>query len=317
MEDFAGLSTEQRNTLTTHLDTMSATEVAAVMNAEDHTIADAIAPHIPNIGKVAEAAAQSLANNGRLIYIGAGTSGRLGLLDAVECPPTFGTDPAQVVGVIAGGDQAFIAAQEGAEDSAGDGSEAIVQLAVTERDTVVGISASGRTPYVLGALGQAHRSGCVTAAISNNPHSPIGQAADIAIDVPVGPEVLSGSTRLKSGTAQKMILNMISTAAMVRAGKTFGNLMVDVKQTNEKLRNRAERIVCEATGVPQETAREALRNCNGSCKLAILTLLANCDAAQAAEVLEKAGGHVREALLTLAPTDTPPAGSATDNKGVK
>lgn len=229
--------------------------------------------------------------------MGAGTSGRLGVLDAAECPPTFGVSPDVVVGLIAGGEGAFIRAREGSEDSAELGKQDLIQIGLNKRDIVIGLAASGRTPYVLGGLAYAQQLGCHTAAISNTHHSKIGEIAEIAVDVPVGAEVLTGSTRLKSGTAEKMILNMISTATMVGLGKAYQNLMVDVMQTNEKLRNRAENIVMEATGVERSVARATIDAAKGSCKVAITMILANCSYEDALMRLQQACGHVREAIM--------------------
>ena len=228
--------------------------------------------------------------------MGAGTSGRLGVLDAAECPPTFGVSPETVVGLIAGGDKAFIKAVEGAEDSAELGRQDLVNIGLTSQDLVVGIAASGRTPYVLGGLEYAKEMGCHTVGISCNPGSAVGGAAELAIEVVPGPECLTGSTRLKAGTAQKLILNMISTATMVRCGKAFQNLMVDVVPTNEKLRVRAENIVMEATGVAREQAKEALLQAGDKVKTAILMILVGCGREEAEEKLEKTNGHIREAM---------------------
>ena len=218
------------------------------------------------------------------------------MLDAAECPPTFGVSADLVVGLIAGGEGAFIKAREGSEDSAELGKQDLIQIGLNERDIVIGLAASGRTPYVLGGLSYAQELGCHTAAISNTYHSKIGEIAQIAVDVPVGAEVLTGSTRLKSGTAEKMILNMISTATMVGLGKAYQNLMVDVMQTNEKLRNRAENIVMEATGVERSVARATIDIAKGSCKVAITMILANCSYEDALIRLQQACGHVREAI---------------------
>ena len=228
--------------------------------------------------------------------MGAGTSGRLGVLDAAECPPTFGVDPGMVVGLIAGGEKAFITAVEGAEDSRELAVEDLKDHSLTANDFVVGIAASGRTPYVLGGLDYAKTVGCHTAAIACNIGSAVGKAAELAIEVNCGPEVLTGSTRLKSGTAQKLILNMISTASMVRTGKAYQNLMVDVQQTNEKLHTRAENIVIAATGTEREKARECIDAAGGSVKTAIVMLLADCGAEEAQKRLDTAHGHVRDAI---------------------
>ena len=290
------MTTETRNPDTMELDRMTPLEVVTAMNREDARVPAAIAPQLPNIAKVVEWAIASLEAGGRVFYMGAGTSGRLGVLDAAECPPTFGVSPDRMVGLIAGGEAAFLKAVEGAEDSRELGREDLAAHKLERRDLVIGIAASGRTPYVLGALAYAREIGCRTAAISCNAGSEIGKAADLAVEVVVGPEVLTGSTRLKAGTAQKLILNMISTASMVGVGKAYQNLMVDVMQTNEKLHRRAEKIVMEATGVDRETARETISAAGGSVKTAITMILAGCGAQEAAARLEKARGHVREAI---------------------
>ena len=290
------IATEHRNENTINLDQMSSLEIITEMNREDALIASAIQPHLPNISKVIEYCIGAIQQGGRIIYMGAGTSGRLGVLDAAECPPTFGVSADLVVGLIAGGEGAFIKAREGSEDSAELGKQDLIQIGLNERDIVIGLAASGRTPYVLGGLSYAQALGCHTAAISNTYHSKIGEIAQIAVDVPVGAEVLTGSTRLKSGTAEKMILNMISTATMVGLGKAYQNLMVDVMQTNEKLRNRAENIVMEATGVERSVARATIDIAKGSCKVAITMILANCSYEDALIRLQQACGHVREAI---------------------
>jgi len=290
------MTTEKRNQLTMNLDAMSSLEIVTAMNTEDAKIPQAINPLLPRIAQAVDWAIQALQQGGRIFYMGAGTSGRLGVLDAAECPPTFGVSPDLVVGLIAGGESAFIKAVEGAEDSRDLGRDDLISHELTSRDLVIGIAASGRTPYVLGGLDYARQTGCRTVAISCNVDSAIGKAADLAIEVVVGPEVLTGSTRLKAGTAQKLILNMISTATMVGVGKAYQNLMVDVMQTNEKLHVRAENIVIEATGVERETARETIANADGSVKTAITMILANCSKEEALSLLEKAGGKVRLAI---------------------
>lgn len=294
--NLAGMSTETRNSRTMDLDIMTPLEIVTVMNEEDARVPEAIKPQLNNIAQCVTWAAQSIEAGGRLIYMGAGTSGRLGVLDAAECPPTFGVSPETVVGLIAGGERAFIKAVEGAEDSAELGRQDLVNIELTSRDLVVGIAASGRTPYVLGGLEYAQNMGCHTVGISCNPGSAVGKAAELAIEVVPGPECLTGSTRLKAGTAQKLILNMISTATMVRCGKAFQNLMVDVVPTNEKLRVRAENIVMEATGVTRERAKEALLQSGDKVKTAILMILAGCGREEAEEKLEKTNGHIREAM---------------------
>lgn len=294
--NLTGMTTERRNPRTMQLDTMSELEIVTVMNEEDARVPLAIAKKLPQIAQAAHWAAEAFAQGGRLFYMGAGTSGRLGVLDAAECPPTFGVDPGMVVGLIAGGEKAFIKAVEGAEDDRALGQSDLEAHNLTAKDVVIGIAASGRTPYVLGGLAYARSVGCRTAAIACNPGSAVGKAADLAIEVEVGPEVLTGSTRLKSGTAQKLILNMISTASMVRAGKAYQNLMVDVMQTNEKLHVRAENIVIDATGVDRAEARRAIDAASGSVKCAITMLLAGCDADEARRRLDEAKGHVRAAI---------------------
>ena len=291
-----GMTTERRNPRTMDLDTMTELEIVSAINEEDARVPLAIAKKLPEIAQAAHWAVEAFEQGGRLFYMGAGTSGRLGVLDAAECPPTFGVDPGMVVGLIAGGEKAFLKAIEGAEDSRELGRSDLEAHGLTAKDFVVGIAASGRTPYVLGGLEYAKSVGCRTAAIACNTGSAVGKAADLAIEVEVGPEVLTGSTRMKSGTTQKMILNMISTASMVRIGKAYQNLMVDVMQTNEKLHVRAENIVIDATGVERQEARRAIDAAGGSVKCAITMLLAGCGAEEAARRLEQAHGHVRAAI---------------------
>lgn len=294
--DLNKMMTETRNPDTMTLDQMSALELVTVMNREDHKVPEAIASALPQIASTVEVVEQAFRKGGRLFYLGAGTSGRLGVLDASECPPTFGVDPGMVVGLIAGGDRALRFPIEGAEDDRSLGKQDLVDHNLVPSDVVIGIAASGRTPYVLGALDYAHSIGCKTAAIACNLHSAIGQAADIAIEVSVGPEVLTGSTRLKAGSAQKMILNMITTGAMVRTGKAYQNLMVNVVQSNEKLRTRAENIVMAATDVSREQARRTIDEANGKVKLAITMILTGKDAASAQALLDQSGGSVHNAL---------------------
>ena len=290
------MSTETRNQNTMNLDIMTPLEVVTVMNQEDAKVPEAIKPALPNIAQCVTWAIESVEAGGRIIYMGAGTSGRLGVLDAVECPPTFGVAPEVVVGLIAGGEKAFVKAVEGAEDSRELGRQDLVDIALTKNDIVIGIAASGRTPYVLGGLAYAQEVGCHTVGISCNPGSAVGAAAELAIEVVPGPECLTGSTRLKSGTCQKLILNMISTATMVGCGKAYQNLMVDVMQTNEKLVVRAQNIVMEATGCDRETAAEKIAIAGGNAKTAITMILADCGLEEAQARLEKAKGHVREAI---------------------
>ena len=290
------LLTEARNPQTMELDSMTPLEIVTAMNREDARVPESIRPQLPNIAQCVAWATEAIRSGGRLIYMGAGTSGRLGVLDAVECPPTFGVSPDVVVGLIAGGERAFVKAVEGAEDSRELGKADLEAIGLTSKDLVVGIAASGRTPYVLGGLAYANSLGCKTAAISCNPGSALGKEARLAIEVAPGPECLTGSTRLKAGTAQKLILNMISTATMVGCGKAYSNLMVDVMQTNEKLVVRAQNIVMEATGVSRDSAKEAIALAGGSCKLAVTMILANCTVEEAKERLERCGGSVRQAI---------------------
>lgn len=294
--DLRGMTTETRNPRTMALDSMTELEIVTAMNAEDALVPQAVAKCLPKIAQAAAFAVESFRKGGRMFYLGAGTSGRLGVLDAAECPPTFGVPQGMVIGLIAGGDKAFTVAVEGAEDSPTLAREDLKAHHLTADDFVVGIAASGRTPYVLGGLDYARSLGCHTAAIACNPGSAVGKAAELAIEVDCGPEVLTGSTRLKSGTAQKLILNMISTASMVRIGKVYQNLMVDVVQTNEKLHARAENIVMEATGVSRTVARHSIEEAGGSVKTAITMILADCTAQQAEQRLRAANGFVRAAV---------------------
>lgn len=291
------MTTEQRNPDTMNLDEMTTLQIVTEMNREDAGIPAAIRPHLPEIAKVAQWGAESLSQGGRIFYMGAGTSGRLGVLDASECPPTFGVSADTVVGLIAGGPGAIMKAVEGAEDNRELGAQDLKDHNLAQNDLVIGLAASGRTPYVIGGIEYAKSIGCRTAAITCNEGSAIGKASDCAIDVVVGPEVLTGSTRLKAGTAEKMILNMISTAAMVQIGKSYGNLMVDVVLSNEKLQVRAENIVMQATGVDRETAKRTIASAGGRCKTAITMILADCTKEEAEQRLAQADGHVRKAIL--------------------
>ncbi|MFS3927659.1 N-acetylmuramic acid 6-phosphate etherase [Priestia flexa] len=290
------LTTEARNEKTMNLDEMSIVEFLTTMNKEDEKVAKAVNDEIPSIAKAVEEIIEVKKQGGRLIYIGAGTSGRIGLLDAVECPPTFGTNPEEVLGLMAGGEKAFIKAVEGAEDSKDLGKEDLQNIGLTNGDIVVGIAASGRTPYVIGALEYARSIGAPTVAVSCNKGSDIGRIADISIEVVAGPEVLTGSTRLKAGTAQKLICNMLSTASMVGVGKVYGNLMVDVQLTNEKLVERAKRIVMEATSCTYDTAEEYLEKTNSNSKLAIVMILTGLSYEESLQRLEKTKGFVRQAI---------------------
>ncbi|MEW2288836.1 N-acetylmuramic acid 6-phosphate etherase [Streptomyces sp. NPDC047841] len=294
--DLSTLGTETRNERTVDLDRMPVGELLSVMNDEDQTVARAVRGALAEIGTAVEAITASLRRGGRLIYLGAGTSGRIGLLDAVECPPTFGTAPEQVVGLLSGGPGAFVVAVEGAEDEPERAAADLEGIGVDDRDTVVGLAASGRTPYVVGGLKHAAAKGATTVSVACNRDAVISRYADIPIEVPTGPEILTGSTRLKGGTAEKMVCNMLSTASMVRLGKVYGNLMVDVRASNEKLLDRARRMVVQATGADPDAAAGALRAAGGHAKTAIVMLLAHCTAEEAARRLEKAGGDTRTAV---------------------
>ncbi|SLM62089.1 MULTISPECIES: N-acetylmuramic acid 6-phosphate etherase [Dickeya] len=294
--ELAALISERRNPASLHLDTLSTLEMVTLFNQEDQRVPQAIRDVLPAIAQAVDAAAACLKAGGRLIYQGAGTSGRLGVLDASECPPTFGVSPDRVIGLIAGGPGALLKAVEGAEDSAPLGEADLVALDLHPRDMVIGLAASGRTPYVIGGLRYARRIGCRTAAISCNPHSPIAQEASIAISPEVGAEVLTGSTRLKSGTAQKLVLNMISTGAMVRLGKVYQNLMVDMKATNVKLIDRACRIVMDATGIDRHSAEHYLRQTDYDVKPAIVMVVIGCEAPEARQRLQASNGYLRDAL---------------------
>jgi len=275
---------------------MTPLELVETMNREDQKVIEAVNKVLPEVAKVIEWTTEALRTGGRIIYMGAGTSGRLGVLDAVECPPTFGVSPDLVVGLMAGGEKAFVKAVEGAEDSETLGTEDLKNIGLHEKDVVIGIAASGRTPYVIHALRYARSLGVKTAIIACNKNSEMSKEADIAIEPVPGPEVLTGSTRLKAGTAQKLVLNMISTASMVGTGKAYENLMVDVMQSNEKLKIRAENIVMEATGCERETARTAIDEAKGSVKLAITSILLDTPVDEAEKALEKAKGHIRKAI---------------------
>ncbi|HEY3268013.1 MAG TPA: N-acetylmuramic acid 6-phosphate etherase [Armatimonadota bacterium] len=294
--NLANLQTEARNARTTDIDTLSTLEACRRMNDEDHIVADAVQSVLPQIAAAVDLTAAAIRAGGRLIYVGAGTSGRLGVLDASECPPTFGAPKEMVVGLIAGGTTALTDAVEGVEDSPQAGAADIEALGICERDVVVGISASGRTPYVTGALDRARNAGAATIGVSNCDPSSISSHCTIAILPVTGPEVITGSTRLKAGTAQKLVLNMISTLAMVRIGKTYGNLMVDVMPTNAKLRDRARRILVTATGCGPEEAAAALQASGCRVKVATVMILSGLTAEEAANRLEEANGFVSHAI---------------------
>ncbi|KAB7852663.1 N-acetylmuramic acid 6-phosphate etherase [Streptomyces mobaraensis] len=292
----AHLTTEAFRPELADIDRLPTLDIATVMNADDATVAAAVAGRLPAIAAAIDATAERMARGGRLVYAGAGTAGRLGVLDASECPPTFATEPGRVVGLIAGGPEALLTAVEGAEDDAEAAAADLAALGLTPDDTVVGVSASGRTPYAVTAVTRARAAGALTVGLSCNENSALGAAADHPIEVVVGPELLTGSTRLKAGTAQKLVLNMISTITMIRLGKTYGNLMVDLRASNAKLRARSRQIVALATGADDAEIEAALTATGGEVKHAILVLLSGVDAATAGRLLEEAGGHLRAAL---------------------
>lgn len=294
--DLSKLLTERRNANSANIDTLATEEMLTVINQEDQLVAHAITPYIPQIAQLVDTVAEAFKKGGRLIYSGAGTSGRLGILDASECPPTFGTRPEQVVGLIAGGHKAILSAVENSEDNVAQGAEDLKALNFNANDVLVGIAASGRTPYVIGAMNYAKSLNACVATITCNPHGEMAQLADIAITPVVGPEVVTGSTRLKAGTAQKLVLNMVTTGAMIRSGKVYSNLMVDVEATNAKLIERQVSIVMEATECDRETAVTALNACHRHCKTAIVMVLANLRAEEATALLAANNGYIRKAL---------------------
>ncbi|MBH0157953.1 N-acetylmuramic acid 6-phosphate etherase [Fictibacillus sp. 5RED26] len=294
--DLTKLATEKRNPDTLTIDELTTLEVIQKIHEADLGVASRITPVLKEISSVVEKVVTAFENKGRLIYIGAGTSGRLGVLDASECPPTYGTDPKLVVGIIAGGEYALQHAIEGAEDDAELGQSDLQSLNVTERDVVVAIAASGRTPYCLGAMKYAKTKGALTAALVCSVDSPMEKLADISIPVITGPEVVTGSTRMKAGTAQKLVLNMISTASMVRWGKVYSNLMVDVQPTNEKLRQRAKNIIIEASGATEKEAEMALQEQGGNTKAAIFQLVTGVAPHEAKLQLDQHNGKLKEAI---------------------
>ena len=295
-EDLDGLATEEWNAAAADLDRRSTAELVALMNEEDARVPSAVGGAAGPIAAAVDAIAERLASGGRLVYVGAGTSGRLAAVDAAECEATFGVPPGLVVAVVAGGASDSAAIEQEAEDDRDGGAQALEELSVGERDAVVGLSASGRTPFACGALAAARAAGAATVAVVSAAGSELALLADHEILVPVGPEVIAGSTRLKAGTAQKLVLNTISTIAMVRLGKTYGNLMVDVVATNDKLRARVRRIVANATGETHEKVDAALADANGDAKVAIVALSAGIDTAAARARLDASGGIVRKAL---------------------
>ncbi|OXS13578.1 N-acetylmuramic acid 6-phosphate etherase [Zobellella denitrificans] len=296
LNDLARLTSEGRNPDTLDIDLKSTLDIVTTINAQDQRVPEAVARVLPEIAAAVDLIVAALRRGGRLVYLGAGTSGRLGVLDASECPPTFSVPAGMVVGLIAGGEAAMFRAQEGAEDDAARGEQDLRDIDLSDKDVVVGIAASGRTPYVLGGLRYARALGAGTVALACNPGSAIGREAAIAIEPEVGPEVITGSTRLKSGTAQKLVLNMLSTASMIRLGKVYQNLMVDVNASNEKLEARAIRIVMQATGADESTAARALDDADREVKLAILMLLSGLCKAEARARLQRGQGVLRRAL---------------------
>ena len=294
--DLSKMVTESRNEASTHIDQLSTIEMLQVINNEDKKVPLAVEKTLPQIAELVDKVAAAFQQGGRLIYSGAGTSGRLGILEASECPPTYGTPHEQVIGLIAGGHQAIFRAVENAEDKPELGEQDLKNIDFNQKDILVGIAASGRTPYVLGAMKYARSLGATVASISCNPDSPVSQAADIAITPIVGAEIVTGSSRMKAGTAQKLILNMITTGAMIRIGKVFGNLMVDVEATNAKLIERQTKIVMEATECDRQSAESALQQCDRHCKTAILMILSGLNADEARQLLAKNHGFIRTAL---------------------
>ena len=296
LQTLSTLITEQRNPNSMHVDSLSALEIVQLMNEEDKQVPLAIEKCLPQIAQAVECIVAAFQQGGRLVYIGAGTSGRLGVLDASECPPTFGVSPEMVKGIIAGGERALRHPIEGAEDSKAQAVVDLQTIQFSSKDVLVGIAASGRTPYVVGALEYAKSLGSATVSIASNPNSAMANIVDIAIDTVVGPEVLTGSSRLKSGTAQKLVLNMLTTASMILMGKCYQNLMVDVQASNEKLKARAIRIVMQATDCDKALAEETLKLADQNAKLAIMMILSGLDLAQAEALLEKHHGKLQLAL---------------------
>lgn len=290
------LITEKVNEKSKNIDMCGTKEILEIINSEDRLVPDAVAKEIPNIAKAVDVVVDRLKSGGKLFYVGAGTSGRLGILDASECPPTYGVSHELVQGIIAGGYEAIFKAVEGAEDDEEAGKRVIYEKKITDRDVVVGITASGRTPYVLGAVRAAKIIGAITIGVSNNSTSLVKDEADIAITPVVGPEVVMGSTRMKAGTAQKLVLNMITTASMIKLGKVYGNLMVDLQPTNKKLVDRTIRIVSYATGLSEEEVKKYLNESRYRPKVAIVMIKTGVDAKEAEKLLNKADGFVSRAI---------------------
>ncbi|KAB0682468.1 N-acetylmuramic acid 6-phosphate etherase [Aeromonas caviae] len=292
--DLSSMITETRNPASVEIDQLSTLEMLRVINQEDQQVALAVGQLLPEIARAVDAIAAAFGKGGRLVYIGAGTSGRLGILDASECPPTYGVSAEQVIGLIAGGHKAILQAVENAEDDAELGARDLKNIQFCANDVLVGIAASGRTPYVLGAMAHASAVGATVCSISCNPGSPLARAADISMVAVVGPEIVTGSSRMKAGTAQKLILNMLSTGAMIRTGKVYGNLMVDVEATNAKLVERQKRIVMEATDCERTTAERALAEADNHCKTAIVMILAGLTADEARHRLQSSNGFISQ-----------------------
>ena len=299
-DELSRLATEQRNPHSQRLGTASVREILEIINTEDHLVPLAVRRELPYIEEAVERTVEAFKNGGRLFYVGAGTSGRLGILDASECPPTYGTEPEMVQGLIAGGKPAVFRSQEGAEDSEETGADALREAGVTDRDVVCGLASSGRTPYVLGALKHARALGATTLFVTSSPRERLRIDVDVAICPVVGPEVVMGSTRMKSGTAQKFVLNMLTTASMVRLGKVYENMMVDLQMTNAKLVERSKRTVMTVTGIGYEEATQVLEEAEGHVKTALVMHLAGCDSQEARRRLKAADGFVRVALETPA-----------------
>ncbi len=301
MNDYLGnLMTEKVNEKTKHIDECSTKEILTLINEEDSLVAGAVKETIPRIATAVDAIVDSMKHGGRLFYFGAGTSGRLGVLDASECPPTYGVDPELVQGYIAGGDTALRTAVEGCEDSEALGESEIEKHGITENDVVVGIAASGRTPYVIGVVRNAREKGAYTIGLTTNPRNMLENEVDVCIAPVVGPEVVTGSTRMKSGTAQKLVLNMLTTATMIKLGKVYGNLMIDLNASNEKLVDRAERIFSSVTGADKETAVDFLNKAQLDTKLAIMMYLSGMESSDAERILNANNGVLKLALKNIA-----------------
>ncbi len=301
-KEISSLRTEQVNPKTKEIDLLGTNDLLELINQEDKLVAIAVEEEIPKIALAVDRITEAFSLGGRLFYVGAGTSGRLGIIDAAECPPTFGTEPQMVQGIIAGGEAAVFQAQEGAEDSFDNGANEIIKRSVNPPDVVVGLAASGRTPFVKGALQEANKRGCYTVLIttvSQEQAEELGVIADTKICPNVGAEVIMGSTRMKSGTAQKLVLNMLTTASMIKLGKTYGNVMVDLQLTNKKLEERAKRIVMSLSGVSYDEAANYLNAAQGNVKTALVMIFGDCSEADAKDVISKAEGHVKQAIKLL------------------